>query len=347
MDLLPPAHLRSVLLDALALLISRQGFETFVRAPILEPQSAHFPDVWEPNARGVRLLSLRLLAYAGLGDLDASVELYTDGPETSAAPNPHGPEGAAAWFADIVDGTCMFGAEKKQLGEADAIVGTMCHEIAHAYRRHHGIEATTSRIDEEQTDMTTIYLGFGVLTVNNTHRYRTSGDAMVMRWSTSQVGYLPPQTMAFLFAAQCVARGLSAAERSRLAKLLETNQRACFEEACRELDADVHALRARLGVPPVEVWPPEEPFELPELREDAQFDPVGEREVWRQEFARFNEGRNVFRIAHGKGPFFGAIGAIALAVGGAGCLALRSIRRHRRARRGGVRLARRRGDRAA
>jgi hypothetical protein len=190
----------------------------------------------------------------------------------------------------------------------------MCHEIAHAYRRHHGIESVTRQIDEEQTDLTTIYLGFGVLTVNNAHRFRKSGDAHTTRWSTTQTGYLSLQAMAYVFAAQCVARGTAAAEVTRLGRLLEANQRECFEAARRELGVDVDGLRARLGIPPVETWPPETPFELPELRDDARFEPIDADTVRRDEHARRNQGRGVWRIASTSGGRLGAAGVVAASV---------------------------------
>jgi hypothetical protein len=316
MDLLPPSGVRPTLLDALALIVRRQGYETLVRAPILEQTSHYFPDPWEPSERGVRVLCLRLLAYAGLDDLDASVEIDADAylpTEERVGSFRH--EGAAAWFWDIRDDVCVFGAERRQLDEADAIVGTMCHEVAHAYRRFHDLESTTRQIDEEQTDITTIYLGFGILTVNNAQRYRTSGDARMMRWSMTHTGYLSPQAMAYLFAAQCVARGLPAAEMSRLGRLLEANQRECFEEARRELSEDVDGLRLRLGIPPVEMWPPEEPFELPELREDAMFEPIDAGVLRRAEFAERNAGRSVWRIATTSSGWLGVVGALAGSIG--------------------------------
>jgi hypothetical protein len=298
MDPLPPAGIRSTLLDALAFIIRCQGYETFVRAPIIEPTSQYFPDPWESTERGVRTLSLRLLAYAGLEDLDATVEIDRSGydpAEGGKGSRRH--VGAAAWFWDICDGTCAFGADRHQLDEADAIVGTMCHEIAHAYRRYHDIESTTRQIDEEQTDITTIYLGFGVLTVNNTQRFRTTGSFQRTGWLMTHAGYLSPQAMAYLFAAQCVARALPPTEVTRLARSLEANQRECFEAAQRELSADVAGLRARLGVPPEEAWPDEVPFDLPELRDDARFTPREVDAVHRAELAQRNVGNGVWRIA--------------------------------------------------
>jgi hypothetical protein len=104
-----------------------------------------------------------------------------------------------------------------------------------------------------------------------------------------------------------------------MSRLLEANQRACFDEACRELGADADGLRARLGVPPIEAWPAEVPFELASLREDALFEPEDEAAVRRAEFARFNEGHPVFRIAETRANTFGMIGSIALS--GAACAA--------------------------
>lgn len=297
MELLPTPHQRSALLDGLSRLIERQGFETFVRAPILEPSSTHFPDVWEPSERGVRALSLRLLAYAGLGELDADVALYD---EDHAGEGFH--QGTAAWFAGIEDGTCVFGADTRQLESGDAIVGTMCHEVAHAYREHHGLVGPHRQMEEEDTDITTVFLGFGILTTNNAYRFRKTGEmvgTMVStKWSTSQTGYLSPQSMAFLLAAQAVARGLDKSEVKAVAALLEPNQRDFFRAAHKELAQDPDALRVALGIPPEEAWPSERELEVPSLRPDARFEPreepsPSERPPW-------NVGANVFRVRRTK-----------------------------------------------
>jgi len=267
MDLLPTPDQRTALLDALSRLIEAHGFETFVRAPLLEPSSTYFPDVWEPSKRGVRALSLRLLAYAGLHEVDASVELYGE-----ARPTGTWHEGTAAWFAGIdADGTCRFGSDRKQLALGDSIVGTMCHEIAHAFRHHHGLVGPHRQVEEEDTDVTTIYLGFGILTTNNAYRFRKTGEMRggVIRtsWSTTHTGYLSPQAMAFLLAAQAVIRGLTKQEVKNVASLLETNQAAFFRASHTELARSVDAL----GIPPREVWPDERTHRVDPLREDARF----------------------------------------------------------------------------
>jgi hypothetical protein len=51
--------------------------------------------------------------------------------------------------------------------------------------------------------------------------------------------------MSFLLAAQVTARKPTGDRRARIQRLLETNQRAFFKAACKILDADQLAARAR------------------------------------------------------------------------------------------------------
>jgi hypothetical protein len=70
----------------------------------------------------------------------------------------------------------------------------MGHEVAHAYRSHHRLQVDDRDREELLTDLTTIYLGFGILSVNNSYRFRKSGSLegslAYTRWSTSSSGYL-------------------------------------------------------------------------------------------------------------------------------------------------------------
>ena len=99
MDLLPTNDEQRFLIHGLYDLVEQRGPQTFVAAPILEPTSRFFPDHWEPSAEGVHTLLLRLLAYAGLGDLDVEVHLFEDPTRVAAswdAATRH--RGVAGWF---------------------------------------------------------------------------------------------------------------------------------------------------------------------------------------------------------------------------------------------------------
>jgi hypothetical protein len=307
MDLLPREREQRALLEGLSRIIEANGFETFVAAPLLEPDPRFFPEPWEPSARGVRALALRLLRHAGLEGEDAFVTLFGESPTRGSHAR------AVAWFRGMRGATCMFGVHCGQLREHDAIVGTLCHEVAHAYRAVRGLAEAHDRLEEENTDLTTVYLGFGLLTTNNAYRFRKQARGgspyAGTEWSTAWTGYLSPQAMAFALAAQVTARGLSAAEAKRIERLLETNQQAFFQAARRRLEKDIVGLRLRLGLPPVETWPEPHSPTFGKLPEDARFDPNdGAPVVWEEPR---NEGRNVFRVRETMGARY-ALGGIFL-----------------------------------
>jgi hypothetical protein len=283
MKLLPPLVEQGKLIQDLRHLIGAGGFEPFVAAPLLEPRAAHFPDHWRADALGVERLARRLLEYAGLGKLDVAVTLQPD-------------DRAMGWFSGIEDGRCHVGADPRMLATPDWLAGVMAHETAHAYRHAHGLAIADKAIEEPLTDLTTIYLGFGVLTANASYRYRAGGGLNWTRWSHQGGGYLSPEAMSFLLAVQVVVRGISSAERRRLAGHLEANQAGSFNAACAALDRDT--LIDRLGLPPRERWPQviapsPQPFDtrndppLPDLGAQA----AAARQVRLQDFP-------IFRVRH-------------------------------------------------
>ncbi|MBI5545165.1 MAG: hypothetical protein HY901_14845 [Deltaproteobacteria bacterium] len=281
------------LVDALALLVQRQGAAPLLSNPLLEPSNRFFPDRWEPSERGVLVLAKRLLIYAGLESLDARVSSFSQPDEVgelveigTARSWRH--EGAAAWFAGIEAGTCLFGVGTETMAEPEVVVATMCHEVAHAYRRFHRLEVDDRGTEECLTDVTTIYLGFGVLTTNGTYMYRAAGGmegtGTITRWSHSSVGYLPPEAMSFLLAAQVRARRLGWFARRHLAGLLEANQASHFRAALRllgerevatRLDIGAGARRrTKLQVPPINLEIAEEEAAAPARSDNPPGSPL-------------------------------------------------------------------------
>lgn len=256
MELLPDEAEREALLDQLAKLILAAGPETFVAAPIVIPDDASFPDRWTPDEDGVRRLLRRVMAYAGLDALGIRLSVDRYSATTGIQVDAHGVlretgyEGAAAWFAGIDRrGECDFGVDLRGLEDPQALVGTLAHEVAHAYRHHEDLVQRPSELEERLTDLTTVYLGFGVLTLNGSERHRSSARG----WSSAHAGYLSPQALAYLLAAQVIARGEDA---KRIARHLAANQAACFRAACEDLRRETRdALIARLGLPIPALWP--------------------------------------------------------------------------------------------
>ena len=300
MAALPSHDEQEALLAALGGIIAAHGAEPLLRGPV-EPTPHFFPDAWRPDLHGARAVLRRVMTYARLADLVCELE-SGDGDHRLPAGMTVGGRihtaGAAAWFWGIHDATAWFGVGRRVLTDPERVVAALCHESAHAFRRHHGLEGDPAT-EELLTDVTTVFLGFGILTTNASSRMRTKGELLGTtvrhEWSHTSLGYLPPESMAFLLAAQAVVRRATWSERRRLGALLEPNQAASFAAACKRLQRDEPNLLRRLGIatdrrplpPPV---PAEPALELPDVprREVRATSPAAA--------GTCNRGKPVFRV---------------------------------------------------
>jgi len=264
MGRLPPPAEQQWLLDELAYLVAKQGEEPFTSSTLWLPREADFPDRWDADVPSLERLLRRLLGYVGLADVRVTVapirgETSIDHVDADGEPQLRH-HGAAAWFGGMNGKTAYFGCAEHQLANAgESLVGVLAHEVAHAYRHVHGLVRDDRDEEECLTDLTTIYLGFGVFTVNNTHRFRASsvqrGARLYRQTSHSRAGYLSPEAASFVFAANLLARRMSCLQAWRTLRWLEPNQRGYTRAALRHL-APAERLWERIGPhdpPPVDV----------------------------------------------------------------------------------------------
>lgn len=224
---LPKVPEQEWLLTKLAELVAQRGAEPFLKAPLLEPTSTFFPDDFTPTPSGIRTLAERILGYAGLSELRADIVAF--GQEEGEAPsglvvadgraNHYMHQGAAACFAGIQEGVCLFGVNAANVHDPELLVASLCHEVAHAYRAHHRLVCPDRDEEELLTDLTTIYLGFGVLTLIATGLHRAAGDLWRYEVQHRQLGYLPAEALSFLLAAQSLCRSLDRRARRRIREL--------------------------------------------------------------------------------------------------------------------------------
>ncbi|MGC4120609.1 MAG: hypothetical protein QM765_39735 [Myxococcales bacterium] len=305
------------LLQSLVSLAASRGAAPLLTNPLLEPSDRFFPDAWEASERGVKVLAKRLLDYAGL-PLTPEVVPFSQPDEIRelnefGGAKAWGHEGAAAYFAGIEGSRCLFGCAVERMAEPEVVVATMAHEVAHAYRRFHGLEVDDRDEEERLTDVTTLFLGFGILTTNGSYLFRQSGrvegNMTYTQWSHQHAGYLPPEAMSFLLAAQAEARGLGFWQRRRLAGLLEPNQSAFFRAARSQvrghpLLAELRAPGGRPGTSPTTAAPALAPMKLE--------GPVPEA----LEAPKPNAGRRTWRVRRDKAIPRGFLGMLAgMAVG--------------------------------
>ena len=243
MNYLPPSDEQAWLLEKLKELIRHRGKKTFLRAPLVEATDAFFPDRWSPDPAGVRRLILRVMRYAEMKSHRIALEVFEGDPRPvfGNTGRVHGFEhesDTVAWFAGMDDdGTCNFGVRKDHLDQQGALAAILCHEVAHAYRARHGLGYSTHEEEESLTDLTTVYLGFGLLTAN----------LASWRRSKAHPEYLTQQAFSFLLAAQVVSRGMDGAVRKAVARQLDANQAAFFVAACEDLESREVAVLLGLG----------------------------------------------------------------------------------------------------
>jgi hypothetical protein len=237
---LPPAHRQKRLLQHLAELLRLKGHKRFLEAPLREPSPEHFPDPWSPDARGVRSMLQRLMTYAGLGDLEVSVQMTgTKNPvhliQETGASALH----VAAWFSGLDDGTARFGYDLANVHDPDKMAGILSHEVSHAYRHYHDLADRHPGIEEGLTDLTTVFLGSGILTAN-------IATLAPYKAGTKELSYLTALELTYLLAAQVVARGAAS---QPIAEKLSYSPRRYFLAASDQLAKRRAALMEELGIP--------------------------------------------------------------------------------------------------
>jgi hypothetical protein len=188
--------------------------------------------------------------YAGLDHLDLYVQPFVN--EWSEGDEEERPRYVIGFFRGIEEGTCLFGIHEPALEDPEYLTGVMAHEVAHAFRHHHGLAVADHAEEEELTDLTSVYLGGGALTANLAERVVVERSPDFVSLQRSAGGYLSVEDFAFALALQLRARGDGQADSERLMKFLGSGQAYCLRHALRELDElelDPVALRHQLGIP--------------------------------------------------------------------------------------------------
>lgn len=255
---LPPEAVRQRqwILDELARLLGLGGVSGFAFGPIYLAEERWFPDDWRPDVTGAKAMLDRLMAYAGLSRVRTLMRSERDAGRALAemaavAGTSTTHQGAAAWFSGAnASGAYLFGVEEAGLREPETLVGVLAHEVAHAWRFRNDVVVSDDATEERLTDLTTVFLGFGVLTTNNTLRVRGEVGGS----SRSRYGYLSPAELGFALAVQLALRD-DAAERAMVLGALEQDQRIIVKEALDVLVHDPGGLLVRLGLPEREAWP--------------------------------------------------------------------------------------------
>lgn len=290
MEFVPESQEQEWLIRSMGDLISERGWQQFLFQPILEPTQEYFPEASGTTFFLFDRTARRLMYYAGLDEVEVSIEPFIAG----ESQEPVSPVSLLGFNGRQL----TVGVQTDFAPDAEDIAGTLSHVVARVFRLHHGLTHADDQEESLLVDVTTVFLGFGILSCNSSLRYRTGGemhaDWAVSAWETTQFGTLTPQAFTYLLALQARARNLDKSQLNRIRKSLETNQATFFERALALFKGKVPAIRAGLGVPEPEAWPTRRPslFPLPELPEFSEVpveeveaaDPVREANIKRPTF---------------------------------------------------------------
>lgn len=302
------------IIRALTTLVSKRGVETFGASPIVRPSSDFLPDAWEPTLDATSRLLRRLMLYAGL-DLDATLQTFDRSRGVYH-------QSTIAWFAGIEDRRALFGIDIGQLTDPQSLIASLCHEVAHAYRAQHNLVVDDQEQEEQLTDLTSIFLGFGIFAVNASERWvkktYLQGNSAVTEFGGVTSGYITAEEASFAFAVQLAARGSSRRAVKAICHVLEPNQAQMVRSALAAFDGD--AIRTQLGISVIPPPIPLERFTRPYSNERSIV--VEERHKRDGSEPRRHEGRPVFRVRESWGRwlvlvYFGILIALipAIAVG--------------------------------
>lgn len=314
--LLPPLEDRRWLLEQLRALVAARGAGPLATALLVEPSPRFFPDRWGGGEASMRRLLLRLCAYAGLTELRVAVTIYDAEParrgEVVGKPMmARGSQELQVWLAGLVGGELRVGVEATAMTDPVTLVASAARVVSHAYRIVHGLTPAGGDAYDPKIDLTTVYLGFGLLSADAALRFtsRSSTGAVQSRRTPLRLGTLPPQALCYLLAMQVHVRGEGRAERQRLARGLQTNQAAFFRHAFAAIERMDPPIATQLGVPAREQWPT--PPSLAALTapypvDEAQAEPETRRDEDRGVLG-MNVGKPVFIVDRSMAPRLGRV----------------------------------------
>lgn len=297
--LLPDAEERDAILDAIAGLVHRRGYEHLALAPLVEPDERHFPDRWAGGEASVRRIVQRLLVYADLEALEPVVEVEDDvglGPMSPVG------VGSPGWFHKLDGGKPVIRVRESSLRDPFVLVPALARAVTAAFRAHHGLAVREPLAEERFVDLTAVFLGFGLVTLPALVRHHTSRAGARVRSAVSRVGAVEPRALSFALAVVLTVRGTDDKRRKAIAALIGDNPATFVTAATTWLRALDPPLLDRLGIPPRATWP--DPPALSMLTAPLPDDGAAMSQEQRRDEERgvvgMNAGKPVFRVERSK-----------------------------------------------
>jgi hypothetical protein len=163
----------------LAWLVDQFGYDIFARGTVILPTAEFFPDPLDGSEASVRKLLDRVCEYMQVDPAAVALQFFT-GTTNLWIVNQAGkavPTSLAGLY-EAGDSQTIIHIESSTLWEVAHLVGTMAHELAHHRLLGEGRLAGDEFDNELLTDLTALFLGFGIFLGNSPRNW----DCQYSRW---------------------------------------------------------------------------------------------------------------------------------------------------------------------
>lgn len=226
------------------------GLDAFRRRRMAVPTSACFPT---HGLRGHALAAAlfdQVRTHAGMAQWPCVLVCQQDDPDPLVAPTllvRGSPSSPAGTFSVNGEGEVRITYHPRQLQDPASLVATFAHELAH-YRTAGFPEPPPGgwEVWEPATDLTAVFLGFGVFLANTRFRFSQFSDGQTMGWQWRQQGYLSEPEILHMHAIFSHLLGL---EQEATRAHLKPALRGIFRRVSRDVSAAADALQRLRDTP--------------------------------------------------------------------------------------------------
>ena len=197
-------HTEAWVIDRLAWILENLSAEKSVKSTqLILPKGEFFPDLPEDPKDRAEALFKKVAYYCAIEDWQVELECYQSHQSREVGPywhlQPLEPSPAGYFESQNNQVTIAFG--DTLLDKPHHLIATFAHEIAHYVLAYCPWPEDFSEDDHELvTDLTAVYLGFGVFLANSAFETEGRSDFLGQGWSTQSQGYLSEETLLFALA---------------------------------------------------------------------------------------------------------------------------------------------------
>jgi hypothetical protein len=223
--------------NAFQWLLDEFGVESFLKHPLILPETSYFPDKYQGQEGDIINLVNRICGYMNVNPRLVEVEFFSDQDQTVAKHRLGGSEhsGAAGLYFNKTSDEPQkrIAINISEFNKPTNLVAVIAHELGHVILLGGGKLSRDDNGHEYLTDLITVFFGLGIFTANSAFQFSQWQDHSHQGWSVSRQGYLSEELFAYSLALYAWMRGES---NPKWAGHLAMNVRHHFKQSLKYLN---------------------------------------------------------------------------------------------------------------